>query len=190
MLYAAKYYFVCIQIFLFHIISIFLFLAAIWNMSSNGSNDTQLGRLDSLFGSQGSSRNFTSLLNPSYLQSPNGKESHKRETDGKHSVVNVIYLDRKLCLITMPPPSTLSATRLLTTFFFLPYHWSWSMCANLNTSIFQIRTCLFFRNYCMFFSGLGHNACVIKCRYTYFVVEGTVGLMSFFLQMCPNCTLI
>ena len=45
-------------------------------MSSNGSND-------SLFGSQGSTRNFTSLLNPSYLQSSNGKESHKRETDGK-----------------------------------------------------------------------------------------------------------
>ena len=45
-------------------------------MSSNGSNV-------SLFGSQGSTRNFTSLLNPSYLQSSNGKESHKRETDGK-----------------------------------------------------------------------------------------------------------
>lgn len=62
----------------------FLFLAVILNMSSNGSNDTQLGRLDSMFGSQGSTRNFTSLLNPSYLQSPNGKESHKRETDGKY----------------------------------------------------------------------------------------------------------
>lgn len=52
-------------------------------MSSNGSNDTQVSRLDSLFGSQGSTRNFTSLLNPSYLQASNGKESHKRETDGK-----------------------------------------------------------------------------------------------------------
>jgi hypothetical protein len=45
-------------------------------MSSNGFND-------SLFGSQGNTRNFTSLLNPSYFQSSNGKESHKRETDGK-----------------------------------------------------------------------------------------------------------
>ena len=51
-------------------------LTVVCKMSSNGSND-------SLFGSQGSTRNFTSLLNPSYLQSPNGKESHKRETDGK-----------------------------------------------------------------------------------------------------------
>lgn len=86
-------------------------------MSSNGSNDTQLGRLDSLFGSQGSSRNFTSLLNPSYLQSPNGKESHKRETDGKYLVVNVTCLDKKLCCITIVPPSTFPTTRLLTIFF-------------------------------------------------------------------------
>lgn len=53
------------------------------NMSSNGSNDAQVARIDSLFGSQGNTRNFTSLLNPSYLQASNGKESHKRETDGK-----------------------------------------------------------------------------------------------------------
>lgn len=52
-------------------------------MSSNGSNDAQVARIDSLFGSQGNTRNFTSLLNPSYLQASNGKESHKRETDGK-----------------------------------------------------------------------------------------------------------
>nr|CAD7403674.1 unnamed protein product [Timema poppensis] len=35
---------------------------------------------ESIFGS-GSSRNFTSLLNPTYLQSTNGKESSKREAD-------------------------------------------------------------------------------------------------------------
>jgi hypothetical protein len=53
-------------------------------MSSNGSSD-------SLFGSQGSTRNFTSLLNPSYLQSSAGKESHKRETDGKwFNIVHIV----------------------------------------------------------------------------------------------------
>ncbi|KDR15002.1 splicing factor 1-like [Zootermopsis nevadensis] len=52
-------------------------------MSSNGSNDAQVARIDSLFGSQGNTRNFTSLLNPSYLQASNGKESHKRETDAE-----------------------------------------------------------------------------------------------------------
>ncbi|PSN43499.1 Splicing factor 1 [Blattella germanica] len=51
-------------------------------MSSNGSNDAQ-ARLDSLFGSQGSTRNFTSLLNPSYLQASSGKESLKRETEAE-----------------------------------------------------------------------------------------------------------
>jgi hypothetical protein len=55
-------------------------------MSSNGSSD-------SLFGSQGSTRNFTSLLNPSYLQSSTGKESHKRETDGKwFNIVRIIKI--------------------------------------------------------------------------------------------------
>jgi hypothetical protein len=73
-------------------------------MSSNGSNDTQLGRLDSLFGSQGSTRNFTSLLNPSYLQSTNGKESHKRETDGKYLVVIVQHNMKKLCALLSPSP--------------------------------------------------------------------------------------
>jgi hypothetical protein len=62
-------------------------------MSSNGSND-------SLFGSQGSTRNFTSLLNPTYLQSSNGKESHKRETDGKCFNM-VTYFHKILVLITV-----------------------------------------------------------------------------------------
>jgi hypothetical protein len=91
-------------------------------MSSNGSNDTQLGRLDSLFGSQGSTRNFTSLLNPSYLQSPNGKESHKRETDGKYSVVNITYLDKRsgalLMLPPSPPPGAFFTIHLFMGFFF------------------------------------------------------------------------
>lgn len=68
-----RFLFMCKMVYLFLII---LFLTVVWKMSSNGSND-------SLFGSQGSTRNFTSLLNPSYLQSSNGKESHKRETEGK-----------------------------------------------------------------------------------------------------------
>jgi hypothetical protein len=82
-------------------------------MSSNGSNDTQLGRMDSLFGSQGSTRNFTSLLNPSYLQSPNGKESHKRETDGKYSELIVTHFDKRshAPLCPRPPITNLHGTK-------------------------------------------------------------------------------
>jgi hypothetical protein len=86
-------------------------------MSSNGSNDTQLGRLDSLFGSQGSTRNFTSLLNPSYLQSPNGKESHKRETDGKYSALIVTHFDESF-VVSLCRPSPTTNLRWYKDFFF------------------------------------------------------------------------
>ncbi|XP_066992891.1 splicing factor 1 [Anabrus simplex] len=44
-------------------------------MSSNGSTDSMYV--------SASSRNFTSLLNPSYLQTANGKESNKRESEAE-----------------------------------------------------------------------------------------------------------